>query len=171
VTSARRSGRLPLIIRSVCAAATLAMIAGACSSSSGSAPVTSPSISPAQALAMRREASAFALLAQCAIIRDIGGVAGTAARASARLPAAQQWLHRGQLTLTSASGSQFNAWYQGHLAGVVSHGTSIDRWGEQAVSSGRLPGQICGAGLTARGLYRQIYAKDPAMLKDDPWRR
>jgi hypothetical protein len=146
------------------AAAMLAVTAAACSSSSGGSPPASPSAQVSQ-----RVSSVAALLAQCAIIRDIGGVAGSAARASAALPADQQWLHGGQITLTKASGSQFNGWYQGHLAGVKTHGTSIDQWGEKAISSGKLPREVCSGAGSARALYQQIYANYPSMLKNDPW--
>jgi hypothetical protein len=149
----------------VIGAAAVTMAAAACSSDSGGSP--SPSASAGQA--GQRVSSVDALLTQCAITRDIGGVAGPAARASDQLPAAEQWLHQGQLTLTKANGSQFNAWYQGHLAGVVSHGSRIDDWGVRAAASGKLPTEICGAGLTAKSLYQQIYAKYPSRLKNDPW--
>jgi len=147
------------------AAAALAVTAAACSSGSGDSPSAS-----ASAQTSLRVSSIDALLAQCAILRDIGGVAGSAARASAALPADQQWLHAGQITLTRASGSQFNSWYQGHLAGVKAAGTSIDQWGAKAVDSGKLPEAVCaGAGGSAHDLYQQVYAKYPSMLKHNPW--
>jgi hypothetical protein len=150
----------------VIGAAALAMTAAACSSGSGG---DSPSAS-ASARTSLRVSSIDALLAQCAILRDIGGVAGSAAKASAALPADQQWLHAGQITLTKASGSQFNAWYQGHLAGMKAAGASIDQWGAKAVDSGKLPEAVCaGSGGSAHDLYQQVYAKYPSMLKHNPW--
>lgn len=148
------------------AAAALAVTAAACSSGSGG----SPSASPSSSQTRLRVSSIDALLAQCAILRDIGGVAGSAAKASAALPADQQWLHAGQITVTKANGSQFNSWYQGHLAGVKAAGTSIDQWGAKAVDSGKLPEAVCAsAGGSAHDLYQQVYAKYPSMLKNNPW--
>jgi hypothetical protein len=151
------------------AAATLAIVAAACSSGSDGTTPSGGGSSPAQSKASQREVSAGVLLTQCAITRHIGGVAASATKISGQLPAAQQWMQGSQISLTKTNASQFNAWYQGHVAGVTSHGNSIDRWAEQAATSGKLPAAICGAGTSPSSLYQQIYAKFPSQLKHDPW--
>jgi hypothetical protein len=147
------------------AVALAAAVAAAACSSSGS-----PKAQPSRDAGAQRAASVGPLVVQCALGQHITSVATSAAKYSGQLPSGQQWLQAGQLVLTSGNGSQFNAWYQGHVAGLVVRGQRLEDWAGSLSGSGKLPAALCGAGASAKSLYEQIYAQYPSMRKDDPWR-
>jgi hypothetical protein len=148
------------------AATALAIAAAAPGCSSGS-PKPRPTAS--RQLINERVSDAPALLAQCALSNHVNGVAASARKYSGLLPSSQQWLRGDQIVLTKDSAPQFSGWYEGHLAGVVVHGRSFDRWDGLAARNGRLPGAVCGAAVSARHLHDQIYAQFPSMKKNNPW--
>lgn len=152
--------------RPASAAVLIALAATAAACSSGS---PAPTPSPSQSVVAARADDSAALLAQCALSRPVEAVLASAQQASRSLPASQQWLHGSRLVLTKANDGLFDEWFQTHAAGVVVHGRSLDRWEEYAGRHGRLPVAVCGAGVSARNLHNQIYARYPSLKKDNPW--
>jgi hypothetical protein len=147
-------------------AATLATGAAACSSGSSGSPTPTPTTA---STASQRAGSAAALLVQCALDQHNASLAASAAKDNKLLPPAQRWLKNRQLVLTSANAGAFNGWFQGHQAGVVVHGKSLDRWAVAAALDGKLPAAICGSGTSARQLFERVYAQFPKIRKSNPW--
>jgi hypothetical protein len=145
----------------------MAMTAVASACSSGS-PRSGPG--PSRNLVNERASDATGLLAQCAITQHVQGVIASARKYSGMLPASQRWLQGDRIVLTRDSSPQFSGWFQGHLAGVVLHGRTFDRWDELAARTGKLPAAVCGSGISARQLHDQIYAQFPRAKKNNPWR-
>jgi hypothetical protein len=144
----------------------LAVTAAACSGGSAAA---HPSPSPQQSIFAARSIDSAALLAQCALTLPVAAVVTSARQANKSRPARQRWLSGSRLVLTQANGGQFSAWFEDRAAGVVVHGTSLENWERYAGTHDRLPAAVCGSGVSPRRLHNQVYARDPAMLKSNPW--
>jgi hypothetical protein len=147
---------------------TLAVTAAACSGGSGTA-ASHPSPSPQQSVFAARSIDSAALLAQCALTLPVAAVVTSARQANKSLPAARRWLTGSRLVLTQANGAQFSAWFEDHAAGVVVQGTSLENWERYAGGHDKLPAAVCGSGVSPRRLHDQVYARDPALLKNNPW--
>ena len=147
------------------AAVAIALAVAAAGCSSGSA---APNPTPHQSLFAARSIDSGALLAQCALSHNFGGLLASARLASDSLPASQQWLHGSQILLTKGNASQFDEWFQTHAAGVVVQGRSLDNWERYAGNHGQLPVAVCGSAISARQLHDQIYAQIPSMKKNNP---
>jgi hypothetical protein len=130
----------------------------------------SPKPGPSPSAWITRSTNASALLAQCAMNTGIPEVVTNERQAQLALPPEQQWLHGDRIELTEQNGSQFNANYEGHVAGIVVGGMSFDHWEIWAGQHDALPPAICGTGVSPVELWDLIYDKYPARLADNPWR-
>jgi len=144
----------------------LAVTAAACS---GGSAASRPSPSPRQSVFAARSIDSAALLAQCALTLPVAVVVSSARQVNKALPARQRWLTGSRLVLTQANGTLFSAWFEDHAAGIVVHGTSLENWEQYAGTHDRLPAAVCGSGVSPRRLHNQVYARDPALLKNNPW--
>ena len=153
----------------IAAALAAGLASGATACSSGSSGSPGPTTTTTQSAAGQRAGSAAALLVQCELNQHDTSVAASAAKIEKLIPPAQHFLKDWQLVLTSANASAFNGWFQGHQAGVVVHGKSLDRWAAAAAQNGKLPTAVCGAGTSAHQLFDQVYAQFPKVRKSNPW--
>jgi len=140
------------------AAAGLVLGCAVTACSSGPPPIPSPTSSQAGQF---RNSDAPALLVQCMLSQ------GTLGRSDSVLAGPPGWLRNGNIDITAGTAAEFNAWYQVN-DGISVAGKTLAQWAQWAAANDELPAAVCGSSVSASGLQRQVFGKDPAA--GDPWR-
>ena len=148
-----RPSRLPLALAG---AGALLACAAACSSSSSPSPDPSSSASQLQL----RLADAPALLTQCVLSQ------GTLKPSDSVLSGQSAWLHGTKVVITSSSSTKFSAWFAGNGA-IKAAGKTLSDWVQWTASNDKLPAAVCGNGISAAALHKQVFTNDAGA--GDPW--
>ena len=127
--------------------------------SPGPPPIPSPTSSQAGRF---RSSDAPALLVQCMLSQ------GTLGRSDSIFSGSPGWLRNGNIVITAGTAAKFDAWYRANSEISVA-GKTLTEWAQWAAANDRLPAEVCGSSMSASGLQRQVFGKDPAA--GNPWGR
>ena len=141
-----------------CAAACAVLGCAVTACSPGPPPIPSPTSSQAGQF---RNSDAPALLVQCMLSQ------GTLGRSDSIFSGSPGWLRNGNIVITAGTEARFDTWYRAN-SGISVAGKTLSQWVQWTAANDQLPAAVCGSSVTAAGLQRQVFGKDPAA--GNPWR-
>jgi hypothetical protein len=141
-----------------CAAACAVLGCAVTACSPGPPPIPSPTSSQAGQF---RNSDAPALLVQCMLSQ------GTLGRSDSIFSGSPGWLRNGNIVITAGTEAKFDTWYRAN-SGISVAGKTLSQWVQWTAANDQLPAAVCGSSVTAAGLQRQVFGKDPAA--GNPWR-
>ena len=91
---------------------------------------------------------------------------GTLGRSDSVFSGPPSWLRNGNIVITAATATKFDAWYRTN-GGISVAGKTLSGWTQWTAANDKLPAPVCGSSVSASALQRQVFGKDPAA--GNPW--